>query len=198
MITSATAAHWFDLPTFYAAAARMLKPGGTIALWTGGSWYVDKMKVPNGEGVQAILDEFEMQVLKPFELPGNRACRELYANIDLPWTTGVEGFDEETFVYKTWNKDGKREQGLENGYMRYIDESWDKIVKGMGTSSMVTRWREAYKEKLDNGEIEDVVVTFRKALENAVNGDKQPGDEGYIEKMSGGTGTVLLTFRKQK
>lgn len=28
-------AHWFDMPRFWAAAADLLKPGGSVALWTG-------------------------------------------------------------------------------------------------------------------------------------------------------------------
>ena len=33
LVTVAQAAHWFDLPRFYAEVARVLKPGGVIALW---------------------------------------------------------------------------------------------------------------------------------------------------------------------
>lgn len=40
LITVATAAHWFDMPKFYAAAAKVLKPNGSIAMWCGGSWFV--------------------------------------------------------------------------------------------------------------------------------------------------------------
>lgn len=34
LVTVAQALHWFDLPTFYAEAARILKPRGTLAIWT--------------------------------------------------------------------------------------------------------------------------------------------------------------------
>jgi hypothetical protein len=27
-------AHWFDMPQFWKAAANLLKPGGTVAIWT--------------------------------------------------------------------------------------------------------------------------------------------------------------------
>lgn len=33
LVTVAQAAHWFDLPQFYAEAQRVLKPGGVLALW---------------------------------------------------------------------------------------------------------------------------------------------------------------------
>jgi hypothetical protein len=26
--------HWFDMPKFWAEAAQVVKPGGTVALWT--------------------------------------------------------------------------------------------------------------------------------------------------------------------
>ena len=35
-ITAAQAAHWFDLPQFYAQANRVLRPGGILAMWTYG------------------------------------------------------------------------------------------------------------------------------------------------------------------
>lgn len=34
LLTSAMAAHWFDMPKFWADAAKVVKPGGTVALWT--------------------------------------------------------------------------------------------------------------------------------------------------------------------
>ncbi|KAF2230116.1 S-adenosyl-L-methionine-dependent methyltransferase, partial [Viridothelium virens] len=33
MITGATCAHWIDMSEFWPAAAKVLKPGGTVALW---------------------------------------------------------------------------------------------------------------------------------------------------------------------
>ena len=33
LVTVAQAAHWFDLPQFYAEVRRVLKPGGLLALW---------------------------------------------------------------------------------------------------------------------------------------------------------------------
>jgi SAM-dependent methyltransferase len=33
LVTAAQAAHWFDLPAFYAEADRVLRPGGVLAIW---------------------------------------------------------------------------------------------------------------------------------------------------------------------
>src|SRR5512145_3219980 len=36
LVTAAQAAHWFDLPAFYAEVDRVLRPGGLITVWTYG------------------------------------------------------------------------------------------------------------------------------------------------------------------
>lgn len=40
LITAATAVHWFDVNAFTADAYRLLKPGGTLAVWKGAHWPV--------------------------------------------------------------------------------------------------------------------------------------------------------------
>ncbi|KAL4871464.1 S-adenosyl-L-methionine-dependent methyltransferase, partial [Aspergillus spectabilis] len=41
LIVAATAAHWFDMPRFWTSAARVLKPGGSVAIWASGNLRVD-------------------------------------------------------------------------------------------------------------------------------------------------------------
>ena len=36
LVLVAQAAHWFDLPAFYAEVARVLRPGGVLAVWSSG------------------------------------------------------------------------------------------------------------------------------------------------------------------
>lgn len=56
LITAANAAHWFDMPRFWQAAARVLRPGGSVALWTTGEIRVHP-DMPNAqvsiEGLEA-------------------------------------------------------------------------------------------------------------------------------------------------
>jgi SAM-dependent methyltransferase len=51
LVTVAQAVHWLDLPRFYAEARRVLRPGGTLALWAYGA---AQLEGPAG----AVLDWF--------------------------------------------------------------------------------------------------------------------------------------------
>lgn len=172
LITIATAAHWFDMPRFYAAASKVLKPSGSIAMWGGGGWYVDP-ETPNKENVQHIWTEFEVEVLKPFEEPGNKLARELYKDLEMPWTIDLslpeitpemanelKSYDESSSIRREFNKDGIPDPSPEfadtHGFMTWRKNlSLEVAGKMLGTASQVTRWRQAYKEQLEKGEIED-------------------------------------------
>lgn len=39
LVTAAIAAYWFDMDRFWPRAARVLKPGGTVALWARGRMF---------------------------------------------------------------------------------------------------------------------------------------------------------------
>ena len=195
LITAATAAHWFDLPKFYTSAARTLKPGGSIAFWCGGSLYTSP-ETPNVKKVQILLDKFELEILKPYELPGNRLCRELYETLGLPWTLGVDGFDVQSYIHRTWNKHGAFDESIEGGFLKRMEQDWNTLEKGLGTASMVTRWREAHQEQLENGELEDCVTVLMREVENSVNEGMQRGDEGYHDRMVVGTAMGLTMWRK--
>lgn len=51
LVAVAQAAHWLDLPRFYAEARRALRPGGILALWTYSNLRVES-------GCDAVLDRF--------------------------------------------------------------------------------------------------------------------------------------------
>jgi SAM-dependent methyltransferase len=55
LITAANAAHWFDMSRFWLSAARVLKPGGSVALWTSGDIRVHP-SMPNSAAIQAAID----------------------------------------------------------------------------------------------------------------------------------------------
>ena len=78
LVTVAQAAHWFDLPAFYAEAARVLKPDGMIALWGYG-----RMALP-GE-MDAPFTRFYAGTVGPY-WPAERALiDDAYRSLDFPF-----------------------------------------------------------------------------------------------------------------
>ena len=49
LIVAATSAHWFDMERFWPTAARVLKPGGTVAFFTIWRIFVHPTKTPHAE-----------------------------------------------------------------------------------------------------------------------------------------------------
>jgi len=201
LVTAATAAHWFDLPRFYATAAKVLKPGGTIALWASGHQYCDPYTTPNAVKVQQLLFELELEIMRPYERAGNGHCRELYANLALPWTILAEDedigeqlkiFDQDAFVRLEFNKDGALQPGEK--FFRGRRSTLDQVKNAIGTISHVTRWREAHKDQLEKGEVEDcadmIVRRVRETMEEVPEGKGR-------DWLEGGSSTVILIIKKR-
>lgn len=79
LVTVAQAAHWFDLPRFYAEAARVLKPGGAIAVWGYG-----RMLLP-GE-MDALFQRFHAETVGPYWPPERALIDDAYRSLDFPFT----------------------------------------------------------------------------------------------------------------
>src|SRR5256885_5252495 len=65
LAVAAQAAHWFDLPAYYAEVRRVTKPGGIIALITYGNIVAD-------ETVLQVLHHFYKNVTGPYWPPGRK------------------------------------------------------------------------------------------------------------------------------
>ncbi len=199
LVTAATAAHWFDMPLFYSAAVKVLKPGGSIILWCNGSSYPDREKYgPElADKAKEVMARFE-EAIKPYELEGNRICRELYKDLVKPWDVGetnrkelgIDVFDEAEYVRKTWNEGGKLESDVDGGWMRKETNKWAIIRYALGTASPVTRFREQNKEALEKGKMEDCVDRLINDLREVFGQDK--------EEVHGGTSIAVLMFKKRK
>jgi SAM-dependent methyltransferase len=193
LIIAATAAHWFDMERFWPRAARLLRPGGTVALWCSGGMIVDASRTPNGEAIQAAVDRVEQDV-DEYLLPGNRIARGLYADLVLPWMlpTPVEEFEKESFVRKEWNV-GEGNEPIDEFY------NTDKqpvgvgmLVAVLGTTSPVIRWREANPDKV--GTASDPLKVMRTEIEKLL---QEAGVEPGAAVITGGVGGVLLMVKKK-
>lgn len=78
LLLVAQAAHWFDLPAFYAEAARVLKPGGVLALLTYSGVRVDAALDP-------VLRDFHHGLLGPYWPPERAEVERDYRDLPFPW-----------------------------------------------------------------------------------------------------------------
>lgn len=195
------------MPNFWAEAARVLKPGGTVALWTCASLYCREYMVlvgdllnltcsidpstPNYKEVQRAFFRLERDTLAPYELPANRLSRDLYDNLILPWHTEEDKssgtFPNADFVRLEWNRDGvpSNDGAFFSGS---VEKTVDDIASGLETASMVTRWREDHygSPKIDC--IKDFTFDVKRAL--GVSYEENPS-------ITVGSSTVLLLFKRR-
>lgn len=78
LVSVAQAAHWFDLPRFYAEVTRVLKPGGILALWGYG-----RMELP-GE-LDAPFRRFYAETVGPYWPPERELIDDAYRGLDFPF-----------------------------------------------------------------------------------------------------------------
>lgn len=79
LVTVAQALHWLDTETFYAEAARVLVPGGVLAVWTYGVQYVDE------PALDPILRRFYDDVVGPYWPPERRHVEAGYRTLSFPF-----------------------------------------------------------------------------------------------------------------
>ena len=157
--------------------------------------------------MQAFLRSFEEDTLGPYELPGNKLCRTLYIDLGMPWECLdrlepddhdlkrlLSDFDQQDFIRLEFNKDGHVPAG-ESFFTGRTRAEFARIKAMLGTSSPVTRWREANKAKLENGEIEDVMDEMIRRMREIL--DEVPEGKGR-DFIEAGSALVLLVVKKRK
>jgi SAM-dependent methyltransferase len=78
LVTVAQAAHWFDLPRFYSEAARVLKPGGVVALWGYG-----RLVLPGA--ADAPFLRFYAETIGPHWPPERALIDDAYRSLEFPF-----------------------------------------------------------------------------------------------------------------
>jgi SAM-dependent methyltransferase len=84
---AAQAAHWFDLPAYYAEVRRIGRRGAVVALVTYGLVRVDPI-------VDSVIDRFYSQVVGPYWPPERRHVEDGYRSLPFPFQEiGVPGLE---------------------------------------------------------------------------------------------------------
>lgn len=78
LITAAQAAHWFDLPAFYAEVRRIARPGAVLALISYGVLQL-------GEQLDARFQQFYWQEIGPYWPAERQLVDSGYATLDFPF-----------------------------------------------------------------------------------------------------------------
>ena len=92
-VTAAQAAHWFDLPTFYAEVRRIARPGAVVALISYGVLVLEG-------ALGARFQRFYSAEIGPFWPPERKLVDNGYAGIDFPF---AECPPPELALVKSWN-----------------------------------------------------------------------------------------------
>lgn len=149
LITAATSAHWFDMDRLWPTAARVLKPHGTVAIFTTWRIYVHPAKTPHAEQIQQILIELEQgdSGLGPYQRPGSWSLMGMYADLHMPWSISppCSSFLEASYRRQVWN-----EHGLALDNSSYLcgepEMTLEEAEQAISTISAATRWREAHPD----------------------------------------------------
>lgn len=186
LITAANAAHWFDIPAFWARAAQVLKPGGSVAMWTSGEPAAHP-DTPNADAINAAFKKYQEEHLEAYFEPGNRLTRDGYKSLVMPWDAvpPVEAFDRASLLRKEWSL----AEPFHAGQERPI--SLDLLEKMLATSSPVARWRQANPDA--KGTDRDVVRVLRREIERLLREAGVPDDEHVLRGAA--PGVVLLVKR---
>ena len=145
LITASVSIHWFNMPLFWAEAAKLLKPGGSVIAWCAGGFHIDPNTTPNATKAQQVLDRFEAECIQPYFTEGNVLCRELYRGLKLPWDCAdgdqelLSLFDKKDSTRLEYNRDGHVAPG--QTFVRGGRMDFAMMKQGLSTASTVTRWR---------------------------------------------------------
>ncbi|MBW0503978.1 hypothetical protein O181_043693 [Austropuccinia psidii MF-1] len=136
LLTVATAAHWF--PTqWWKEASRIVRPGGTVALWVYSERLFFESSLPNVNQLNQAIMSYVDSV--GHYTTGNEYAANMYDTLPLP--TPESNFGPVKRV--SWNR-----EGYENGFFMSSTFTIDSLRKRMHTYSPIYRWRQDFPSKV--------------------------------------------------
>jgi len=188
LITAANAAHWFDMPAFWTRAAQVLRPGGSVALWTSGE-IAAHSDTPNWRAINEAFARFKEEEMKPYFERGNFLVQDGYVDLGMPWDVEppIGGFERAGLWRRVW--DAEEEEFMVGQDVPISAEAFERM---WATSSPVTRWRKAHPGA--EGTEGDVVRRLRRDVERLL---AEVGVEGGEAVLRGTSAGVVVMVKKR-
>ncbi|NXQ14881.1 CRG1 methyltransferase, partial [Peucedramus taeniatus] len=148
VLTSFTAAHWFDIERFMQEAERVVKPGGCVAISTytvdmslcyrdcskqltkvfRECW--DKILKYSSNRIKYVLDDYK-EIFEALPFPDKKRVTDIYDPIPMT-VEGVVGYMESTSSYQTFKKNDP------TAATSLLQETEKRMLETMGVSSRET------------------------------------------------------------
>lgn len=104
----------------------------------------------------------------------------------------LKSFEEKDYRRLVFNDEGQVKPGEDFLLARRVTLAQSKLM--LGTVSPVTRWREANKEKLEKGEIEDIVDKVMRRTRELLDETEEGKGRDWME---GGSALVIMVIKKK-
>ncbi|POS73958.1 methyltransferase domain-containing protein [Diaporthe helianthi] len=212
LIIAANSAHYFDPKQFWARAARVLRPGGSVAAWFSRPVGMHK-SVPNGRAIEEILSGLQKTEMEPFEKIRLRESsngsgstpRQLddgvdsssnYCGLLMPWDEQVQdpNFDETLFLHKEWS--GRDTEGEEDEFFvsqpRVDLDTMERIMSA--TAGPYLEWKKANPGLV--GTEQDLLKRSRREIERLQREVGVKAGEEWVK--SSVMGTLVIVKKKTK
>jgi len=148
---------------------------------------------PNAAELMRLFLKFERDTLHPYTAPGNILSMNMYDDLPLPWnvTPTVPEFPHSEYLKHDYDREGKLSNGKtffgrEGHFGQGSFTTLEDLEKGLGTASMVTRWRAANPELANTDR--DAVKVFVHDCSKALGPD--------VTAIETGSGTAILLFKR--
>ena len=198
-VVSGEAAHWFDMDKFWPEMGRVLRQGGTVALWG----YCDNAIVGHPKATE-ILSKWcygdDKKYMGPYwEQPGRNILRDLYRSIKPP-TDLFEDIVRREFVP---SRDGKENMGREakdEQPMIEMEMTLEDFGNYIRTFSAYHNWAEDHKDekpKTEGGSGDVVDHMFTEMLTSGGEHFESLSTNWDESKVEVQWGTVILMARRK-
>jgi len=110
LVIGGTMAHWLDPEPFYTEMSRILKPGGTIAVFTY-AWAQPAHNTKNYTELRKLVDSLHNKINTTTGQKGNMITQSLYSDLARPSDFSSTAPHFEDSVYQVWDADEAYEKG---------------------------------------------------------------------------------------